>query len=285
LEGATNSSPLNTWTFVCFTADLGNATGLRLYVNGVEDPNSPASLAGYVGINATGFPLFVGTTVVGSGGFNGFIDDVRLYNRILSPAEITQLYTGALDANITFNIYQSGTSTNLSSVGVDWNVNAYDLANQTSPFTQDVNMGTYSIIFSKTGYDSNTIVLAADVNKIVTVYLNPSMSDANITFNVYGIGTNTNLTGVNFDWNVNAYDINDQNSPITQDVNKGSYLVTISKTGYDSNIGILIVADANKSYSIYLNHTNPDYNTGLVGWWKLDETGGTIGFYTADLVG
>lgn len=52
IEGATNASPLQTWTHVAFTVDLGSATGLRLYVNGIEDANSPASTSSIGAIDA-----------------------------------------------------------------------------------------------------------------------------------------------------------------------------------------------------------------------------------------
>ncbi len=93
IEGVSGSSVTNTWTFVCGTFQALSATGLRLYKNGAEDANSPASTALVGAINA-------GTNVLGIGAlpadvsrtFNGQIDDVRIYNRALSASEVKQLY-------------------------------------------------------------------------------------------------------------------------------------------------------------------------------------------------
>ena len=85
---AAGTIPVNKWSMV--TASVGNLTSVdHLYVNGTE-------------VTGTCFngPLLFSSADwrVGGGGFfdhgayNGFIDDVRVYNRTLSPAEVLQLY-------------------------------------------------------------------------------------------------------------------------------------------------------------------------------------------------
>jgi len=78
--------PTNTWTHVALTRE---GTAWKLYVNGdykhtgTTNPNTPA-----------------GSTLIGAGttpelnNFNGLIDDVRIYDRALSAAEIQALYQG-----------------------------------------------------------------------------------------------------------------------------------------------------------------------------------------------
>jgi hypothetical protein len=77
----TSSLPLNTWTHLAATYDGAN---LRLYVNGVQ-----------VGSRAQTGNMLVSTRTLRIGGnsvwgeyFNGIIDDVRVYNRALTAAEI-----------------------------------------------------------------------------------------------------------------------------------------------------------------------------------------------------
>ena len=95
IEGATNSSPLGVWTHVCTTIQLAHATGLRLYVNGREDANSPTSTLAIASLNAGTNPLFIGyTSEPGPRPFNGLIDDVRIYKRVLSAGEVKMLYRG-----------------------------------------------------------------------------------------------------------------------------------------------------------------------------------------------
>ena len=92
LETATNSSPLDTWTHVAMTFQAGSATGLRIYINGVEDANSPASASTCNDIDASVNAWTIGLTASGATPFNGLIDEVRVYNRALTPAEIKRLY-------------------------------------------------------------------------------------------------------------------------------------------------------------------------------------------------
>jgi len=88
---SSNSSLIatSTWTYVAATYDGSN---VRFYVNGAldrtvantTDPGTPATFDSYVGslgyLNGTNYT------------FGGSLDDVRVYNRPLSAAEIKQLY-------------------------------------------------------------------------------------------------------------------------------------------------------------------------------------------------
>ena len=72
---------LNTWTHVAATYD--GAT-LRLFVNGVQVASR--AVTGSL-ITSTGALRIGGNTIWGEY-FSGLIDEVRLYNRALTPAEI-----------------------------------------------------------------------------------------------------------------------------------------------------------------------------------------------------
>jgi hypothetical protein len=76
-----SNTPLNTWTYLTST---WNGTTLRLYVNGVEVANK--ALAGTIR-TSTGV-LRIGGNNIWSEWFRGSIDEVRVYNRALSVAEI-----------------------------------------------------------------------------------------------------------------------------------------------------------------------------------------------------
>ena len=78
----TSKLPLNTWTHVASTYD--GAT-FRLYVNGVQ----VSSLATTGDITVTTDPLRIGgTTALSAQYFMGLIDEVRIYNKALTQAEI-----------------------------------------------------------------------------------------------------------------------------------------------------------------------------------------------------
>jgi hypothetical protein len=76
-----SSVPLNAWTHLAATYD---GTTLRLYVNGVE----ALSRAQTGNMTASTNPLRIGGNGVWSEYFNGLVDDVRIYNRALTSAEI-----------------------------------------------------------------------------------------------------------------------------------------------------------------------------------------------------
>jgi hypothetical protein len=79
--GPNGSVALNTWQHVCGT--VTSAYDVVLYVNGTSVATSN------VGPLAFQIPFTIGE------GMNGTIDEVRIYDRALSSAEITQLYTSS----------------------------------------------------------------------------------------------------------------------------------------------------------------------------------------------
>jgi fibronectin type 3 domain-containing protein len=75
--------PAGTWTHVATTYD---GTTVRLYVGGTLVASAPATGS----ILSSSSPLSIGGTAAYGEYFNGRIDDVRVYNRALSAAEIQQ---------------------------------------------------------------------------------------------------------------------------------------------------------------------------------------------------
>ena len=79
--GGPTASPVGAWTHVALTYD---GTMLRLYVNGTEVASRTASGQ----ITASTSPLWIGGNSPFGEYFAGLIDDVRVYNRALTQAEI-----------------------------------------------------------------------------------------------------------------------------------------------------------------------------------------------------
>lgn len=93
IEGATNSSVVGVWTHVCMTFKANDATGLHLYVNGVEDANSPVSTVGTMGVDSGTSNLGIGRYEPGAQNyFDGNIDNIQVYGRALSSSEIVSNY-------------------------------------------------------------------------------------------------------------------------------------------------------------------------------------------------
>ncbi|HVU27582.1 MAG TPA: LamG-like jellyroll fold domain-containing protein, partial [Verrucomicrobiae bacterium] len=86
VQSSGGAIPTNVWTHLALTYDYQNQSNLTLYVNGTARGSA---------INA-GTSKFLGTIELGARGnftygFPGDMDDVYIYNRALSPAEIAAL--------------------------------------------------------------------------------------------------------------------------------------------------------------------------------------------------
>lgn len=76
------TAPLNTWTHIAFTYTSGN---LSLYVNGIFQDTTAAT--GNVALYSSGGALTrvnIGCLYPTTFGYNGYVDDVRIYNTVLS---------------------------------------------------------------------------------------------------------------------------------------------------------------------------------------------------------
>ena len=73
--------PVNTWTHLAATYD---GTTVRFFVNGTQVASQPATGVFDVSTN----PLEIGGSLVDGGPFAGLIDDVRVYDTALTPAQI-----------------------------------------------------------------------------------------------------------------------------------------------------------------------------------------------------
>ena len=94
IEGATNSSTAGVWTHVCATFKANDASGLHLYVNGTEDANSPVSTVGITSIDSGTTNLTIGRYDPNPGSyFIGSMDNIQLYNRVLTSAEVSYNYS------------------------------------------------------------------------------------------------------------------------------------------------------------------------------------------------
>jgi len=93
-ETTANVFTTGTWAHIAMTYD-GSSTipGIRLYINGVSMPlNTLVNSLSATMINT--IPLNVGARNSGNSPFNGHLDDVRMYDRVLSPADVASLASG-----------------------------------------------------------------------------------------------------------------------------------------------------------------------------------------------
>lgn len=90
--------PSNTWSHVVFTRGNGNADTV-FYVNGVNVGLSNNHWAAIT-------PLTGGTVYMGRRGngnfFHGYLDEVGVWDRMLTPTEVTNLYNGGMGKSYPF---------------------------------------------------------------------------------------------------------------------------------------------------------------------------------------
>ena len=82
--------PLNTWEHVVFTFSSGILKG---YINGVPVAFSTNTFTGTEALPLQMYGLFIGTDPSKTASFKGNVDDVRLYNLVLSDADVLALYS------------------------------------------------------------------------------------------------------------------------------------------------------------------------------------------------
>jgi fibronectin type 3 domain-containing protein len=95
------ANPVNAWTFVAFTYD--GAT-MRLYVNGTQVATRVANGT----VQSVANPLSIGGNLPYGEYFAGLIDEVRVYNRALTPAEIQTDMNSPVDSATLTGLSQPG---------------------------------------------------------------------------------------------------------------------------------------------------------------------------------
>ena len=82
--------PLGKWTHV---AAIGSGTDLKLYIDGVEMASGGSATANY-GSNTAFFKIGEGVLTPSGDYFDGRVDDVRVYSRVMCPEEVRAIYKG-----------------------------------------------------------------------------------------------------------------------------------------------------------------------------------------------
>jgi len=87
---------VDTWYHVVSTYDGTGITGIKIYIDGVRRDDHNYIAGAYTAMEDTDTKLLIGMADTSpiTHPFNGTIDEVRIYNRALSPTEITEQYNG-----------------------------------------------------------------------------------------------------------------------------------------------------------------------------------------------
>ena len=118
-----NAVTMGIWQHVVATWDgTAVATNVHFYVNGVETSYQFPNDATGNRVSDVGKPLVVGSFYNGNSPFDGALDEVRVYNRVLTQAEITQLYQSG---QATLNASQN--NKNKDGLVGQWSFNGADM--------------------------------------------------------------------------------------------------------------------------------------------------------------
>jgi len=265
-----NNVALNTWSYVT-AVRTGNTN--YLYINGALSASQTAGSSNDVSSNLN---LKIGVLTYNGliRFFNGSIDEVRVWNRSLSAAEVSQQYYGSL------NKYAPD----------KW----VFLSNQTGIYS-----GNYSYqVWALTNYN-NTLSSENRSNEYYTriTFFSPTPDNASALFagsiNLNASIVNTTLTDMKFNWNGTNYSFYDDSLVLAYNFDDvpaigdtGQKAVDVSRYGNNGtiaspNTALLLHFDENDSgiATDYSGNGNTGYLYGdTAGLWHLDEGRGPTAF-------
>jgi hypothetical protein len=195
---------LNNWNYavVIYEANL-----VKVYLNGIFIGSSPVSCS----VTATNTTCFIGASKPSIWAciayFNGLIDDIAIYNRALTPQEITNLYTPCTNppaapvasTNQTFCVSPAPTVASLSATGtgIQWYATSLGGTALTS---------TTTLVNGTTYYASQTVNGCESGRTAVTVTVTPQTSPTFIQVGAVCSGTTlpplptTSTNGITGTW-------------------------------------------------------------------------------------
>lgn len=162
----------NIWYFGCFVRESNT---IKLYINGSFDNSTSTATIQNINNNATASIGAFNNGTSWNSFFNGKIDDIRIFNRALSPSEITQLYNENLSTSITvtspngYESWQVGTAQNIT-----WT--STNISNVKLEYTYD-NGSTWNVIVN--GYPASTGTYSWVVPNTPSTQCKVRISDAN----------------------------------------------------------------------------------------------------------
>jgi len=186
------------WKHIAFTYDGSDTlAGMKLYVDGTEI-TTVTSGGSISGSSTSSNNWYIGRKGGGAYNYyNGFVDEVAIWERELTSGEVTALWNGgnglpyatpSADNSPTATLNTPVDTTNLTTSSVDFNCSAYD----------DVNLVNVSLMIDGVVDQTNT----------------SGINNTNYIF------TKTGLTNGNYNWSCQAYDNNSQSTtPTARDFN------------------------------------------------------------------
>jgi azurin len=263
---STTTLAANTWYYLAVSF---NGSSLVTYINGNQVTTTETNLP-----VTTVYPFVIGNNANAANfAFNGVIDEVGAWNRVLTPAEVTSLYNAGAGNQYPF----SGGSTPVENTGLTANAGP----------DQNLQLGTNSATLTGSG---------ADVGGKITGYAWTQVAGRSATINTPSSAT-TAVTGLSAGTSTFALTVTDNNKIAKDSVNivypaaalsssndlitwsiapnpimsKAGFMVIISSEKTSQEQGALVIWDANGRKIFTINCTiNPGQNLISVNSNKLD---------------
>ena len=172
----------DTWTHLIVTRQKSSGN-LSIYLNGNLD-NSEIFSAG-VNLNPSGTATEIGRRALDNTYYEGYIDEVSIYNRTLSSEEITLLY----NFNSGFNIYNDNI----------FLTSPIDNYNKSGSITLEYNVSVSSLTYNNGSLDNNYLDNSLKGQELYLSFDNEDLSGSNpldLSGNYYTVTNNGATTGV-----------------------------------------------------------------------------------------
>jgi RHS repeat-associated protein len=278
---------LNTWHLIAFSYNYASGT-IAFYADG--------SLLGTTsGVTATN----VSTTVAKIGmiynqtatyGYNGNIDDLAIFNRVLTATEVTNLYTGNWSGNsgpfdLTIDNLYFSYPANATTVPQfsNWQLKARNVTS-TNSYAVQVNWGLTQPNQATSTLNASGSQLLSGVNVLKTLF-SGDYTDTGDPVGIVASGTLTDITGTSTVISTTTVSFNEQTIPATSNCTS-SNVQCIAYT-YDANGNITKIVDNSASQAaITVNYAYDGLNR-LISASSSNATSGVNYYqtYTYDPVG
>ena len=300
---------LNAWNHIAATADGQN---LRFFLNGIEIGVSENVTTNY---GESSSPFNIGTAVLDAEGnfFDGLFDEVALYDKALTRAEVNGIYNlslglvsptivdqpvdqtvvlGDLNTDITFAAQANGTQP----ISLQWTIDGVNIPGATSDTLVITNagpadVGAYRIVASNTG---DTVISDPATLTLISGPVTPgdftTIEGDNVSFTVT---MPEDSTGYTYQWNKDGGAISGATDAtlvvpgVANGVDDGAYTVDVT-LGPDmvtsDPVALTVLALATDSY------VNTVTASGPQAYWRLGEAAGatmavdSIGTFDAVIV-
>ena len=192
LNGSTTLND-SKWHHIVNTVSIDNNTdtiSISLYVDGVLENSMTQPGGSITAILHGGFKTYIGSTYYGTNNlFRGNMDELRFYNSILTPTEITQLYNYGnpnQPPKASLILSPNSTPTHNNSIVIDDNGKINNLTSRPLPYTLLTGI--------LTAYSTNSNILGINTKFITELTIGDIIILGNYAYSVITISDNTHLT-------------------------------------------------------------------------------------------